>query len=78
MELNQRSTAIATLRQAMNEQSPTVAVATKLAKLQLESGKLDQARETIARAQTTFPEVQEVQLIARQLSDLVPSSNKLR
>jgi len=77
-ELNQRSTAIATVRQAMNEQSPTVAVATKLAKLQLESGKLSQARETIARAQTTFPEVQEVQLIARQLSDLVPSSNKLR
>ena len=70
IELGQDSTAIATLRQAMNEQQPTVAVATKLAKLQMEVGKLDQARETIVRAQAEFPEVQEVHLLARQLSDL--------
>ena len=70
VELGQQSTAIATLRQAMNEQRPTVAVATKLAKLQIESGKLDQAHETLVRAQTRFPEVQEVNLMARQLSDL--------
>ena len=78
IELNQHSTAIATLRQAMNEQRPTVAVATKLAKLQMEAGKIDQARETIVRAQTKFPEVQEVQLMARQLTDLVPTNTQLR
>ena len=69
VELGQHSTAIATLRQAMNEQQPTVAVATKLTKLQIQVGKLDQARETIVRAQTEFPEVQDVQLLARQLTD---------
>ena len=78
IELNQHSTAIATLRQAMNEQRPTVAVATKLAKLQMEAGKIDQARETIVRAQTKFPEVQEVQLMARQLTDPVPTNTQLR
>ena len=78
IELGQNSTAIATLRQAMNEQQPTVAVATKLAKLQMEVGKLDQARETIVRAQAEFPEVQEVHFLARQLSDLGTVDTKLR
>lgn len=78
VELGQHSTAISTLRQAMNEQQPTVAVATKLAKLQMETGRFDQARETIVSAQTKFPEVQEVQLLARQLTDLAPTGTKLR
>ena len=78
IELGQHSTAIATLRQAMNEQRPTVAVATKLAKLQMEAGKVEQARETIVRAQAKFPAAQEVQLLARQLTDLEPTDIRLR
>lgn len=78
MELDQHSTAIATLRQAMQAQQSTVAVATKLANLQLGVGKLDQARETIVRAQTKFPDVQEVQMLAQQLSDLGPAETMLR
>ena len=77
-ELDQHSTAIATLRQVMREQKPTAAVATKLVKLQLEVGKLTQARETIVRAQAKFPDVQEVQMLARQLSELAPEGTKLR
>ena len=77
-ELDQHSTAIATLRQAIREQKPTVAVTTKLAKLQIEVGKLNHARETITHAQARFPDVREVQIIAQQLSELSPSGTKLR
>ena len=78
IELEQQSTAIATLRQVMQGQHPTVAVANKLVNLQVEAGKLSQARETIVRAQAEFPDVEEVQLLARQLSDLAHEGTILR
>jgi len=78
IELNQQSTAIATLRQAMQGQHPTVAVANKLVNLQVRAGKLSQARETIVRAQAKFPDVEEVQMLAQQLTDLTQPATVLR
>ncbi len=78
VELDQHSTAIATLRQAMQGQQSTVAVATKLVNLQVDVGKLNQARETIVRAQGKFPDAQEVESIARELFELAPGGTLLR
>ena len=53
--LDQLSTAIATLRQAMDEQQTTISVAVKLVDLQMEVGETSQARQTVARAREKFP-----------------------
>ena len=54
-ELDLVSTAITTLRQAMDEQQTTISVAVKLVDLQMEVGETSQARQTVARAREKFP-----------------------
>jgi len=67
MQLNQQSTAIATLRRAQSAESTSAEIAARLVQLQIRNGRLADAKSTLNQARIQFPDSDQLHDLALAL-----------